>query len=74
MPRAFDRLDQQENRTQWKWTAGFAAACGVILFVALVSNSPTASNWVSDAAQAEVAASTMTPDAAPVQIAAGQAR
>jgi hypothetical protein len=72
MQRAFDRLDQQENRTQWKWTAGFAAACGVILFVALTSNSPTASNWVSQAAQAEVA-STMTPDAAPVQIAAGKA-
>ena len=74
MQRAFDRLDQQENRTQWKWTAGFAAACGVILFVALMSNSPTASSWVSDAAQAEVAASTMTPDAAPVRIAAGQVR
>lgn len=72
MPRAFDKLDQRENRTQWKWTAGFAAACGVILFVALMSNSPTASTWVSDAAQAEVAASTMTPAAAPVQIAAGQ--
>ncbi|MEA2896053.1 MAG: hypothetical protein QOJ84_1668 [Bradyrhizobium sp.] len=73
MQRAFDRLDQQENRARWKWTAGFAAACGVILFVALTSNSPTASNWVSQAAQAEVAASTMTPDAAPVQIAAGKA-
>jgi hypothetical protein len=73
MQRAFDRPDQQENRAQWKWTAGFAAACGVILFVALMSNSPTASSWVSQAAQAEVAASTMTPDAAPVQIAAGKA-
>lgn len=72
MPRAFDRLDQQENRTQWKWTAGLAAACGVILFVALISSSPTASNWVSDAAQAEIAASTMMSDAAPVQIAAGR--
>ena len=72
MQRAFDRLDQQENRTQWKWTTGIAAACGVMLFVALVSNSPKASDWVSDAAQAEVAASTMTPDAAPVQIAAGK--
>ena len=74
MQRAFDRSDRQENRAQWKWTAGFAAACGVILFVALTSNSPTASNWVSQAAQAEVASSTMTPDAAPVQIAAGKAR
>jgi hypothetical protein len=74
MQRAFDRLNQQENRTQWKWTAGFAAACGVILFVALMSNSPAASNWISEAAQAEFAASTMTPDAAPVQIAAGRTR
>jgi hypothetical protein len=74
MQRAFDRLDQQENRTQWKWTAGFAAACGVILFVALMSISPTASSWVSDAAQAELASSNVTPPAqAPVQIAAGQA-
>jgi hypothetical protein len=73
MRRALDRLDQQENRTQLEWSAGFAAACGVILFVALMSNFPTASTWVSDAAQAEVAASTMTPDAAPVQIAAGRA-
>jgi hypothetical protein len=73
MQRTFDRLNQQENRTQWKWIAGFAAACGVILFVALMSNSPTASNWVSEAAQAEFAAS-MTPDAAPVQIAAGRTR
>jgi hypothetical protein len=70
MQRAFDRLNQQENRTQWKWTAGFAAACGVILFVALMSNSPTASNWVSDAAQAELASSSVTPpEQAPVQIA-----
>ena len=74
MQRAFDRPNQQDNRTQWKLSAGFAAACGVILFVALMSNSPLASSWVSDAAQAEVAASTMTSDAAPVRIAAGQAR
>ena len=58
MQRAFDRPDRREIGAQWKWTAGYAAACGVIL---------------SQAAQAEVAASTMTPDAAPVQIAAGKA-
>jgi hypothetical protein len=70
MPRAFDRLDQQENRTQWKWTAGIAAALGVIMFglVALMSNSPTASNWVSDAVQAEFVGTNM-PEQAPVQIA-----
>ena len=71
MPRAFDRLDQQENRAQWKWTAGIATALGVIMFalVALMSNSPTASNWVSDAVQAEFVGSNMTPQQAPVQTA-----
>jgi hypothetical protein len=71
MPRAFDRLDQQENRTQWKWTAGIAAALGVIVvgLVALMSNSPAASNWVSDAVQAEFVGSNYAPQQAPVQTA-----
>jgi hypothetical protein len=71
MPRAFDRLDQQENRTQLKWTAGIAAALGAIMFglVALISNSPTASNWVSDAVQAEFVGSNLPEQQAPVQIA-----
>ena len=69
MQRAFDRPNQRDYRTEWKWTAGFAAACGVILFVALMSNSPTASSWISDAAQAELASSNVTPEQAPVQIA-----
>jgi hypothetical protein len=72
MPRAFDKLDRQENRTQWKWAAGIAATFIMLALVALVSNSPTASNWVSDAVQAEFASSNMTSDAAPVQIAAGR--
>jgi hypothetical protein len=69
MPRAFDRRDQQENRTQWKWTAGIVAAFAVLALVALMSSSPTASNWVSDAVQAEFASSIMTPAQAPVQTA-----
>jgi hypothetical protein len=70
MPRAFDKLDQQENRTQWKLTAAIAAGLGVVMFalIALMSISPTASNWISDAAQAEFAGS-MTPEQAPVQTA-----
>jgi hypothetical protein len=50
---------------------GITAVCWIslILFVALLANSPAASTWVSDAAQAEIAASTMTSDAAPVQTA-----
>jgi len=71
MPRAFDKPDQHENYVQSSWTVGITAVCWIslICFVALMSNSPTASTWVSDAAQAEMAASTMTSDAAPVQIA-----
>jgi hypothetical protein len=69
MPRAFDRLDQQENRTQWKWTAGFAATFVVLALVALMSSSPTASTWISDAVQAEFVNSNMTPAQAPVQTA-----
>ena len=73
MQRAFDRLDRQEDRTQWKWTAGIAAAFGVIMFALVALTwTPTATNWISDAAQAEFA-STVTPDAAPLQIAAGRA-
>jgi hypothetical protein len=61
--------DRQENLTQWKWTAGIAAF-GVVMFalVALTWNSPTMTNWVSDAAQAEFVG-TMAPDPAPVQTA-----
>jgi hypothetical protein len=69
MPRAFDKLDQQETRTQWKWTAGIAATFVVLALVALMSGSPTASNWISDAVQAEFANSNMTPPQAPVQTA-----
>jgi NADH:ubiquinone oxidoreductase subunit 6 (subunit J) len=73
MQRAFDKLDRQENRTQWNWTAGIVAAFGVILFALVALTwTPTATNWVSDAAQAEFASS-VTPDTAPLQIAAGRA-
>lgn len=69
MPKAFDKLDQQENSTQWKWPAGLAVAFTMVALIALIS-SPTASNWVSDAAQAEFASSNVTPpEQAPVRIA-----
>ena len=74
MPRAFDKPDQQENYVQSNWTVGLTAVCWIslIVFVALMSNSPAASTWVSDAAQAEMAASNLASDAGPVQIAAGK--
>jgi len=67
MRRAFDRLDRQEHLTQWKWIAGIAAVFGVVM-VALTWNSPTMTNWVSDAAQAEFAGS-MMPEQVPLQTA-----
>jgi uncharacterized protein YpmS len=69
MQRAFDKLDRQENRTQWKWTAGILAAFGVIL-LALVALTwtPAATEWISEATQAEFA-STMTPEQAPLRTA-----
>jgi hypothetical protein len=70
MQRAFDQLDQQENRTQWKWIGGIAAAFGAVMLtlVALTWNSATVSNWVSDAVQAEFVG-TMMPEQTPVQTA-----
>ena len=70
MPRAFDKPDQHENYVQSKWTVGITAVCWIslIVFVALMANSPAALNWVSEGVQAEMA-NTMTPDAAPVQTA-----
>ena len=69
MQRAFDKLDQQENRTQWKWTAGIVAAFGVIMFALVALTwTPAVTDWVSDATQAEFA-STMTPEPAPLQTA-----
>ena len=69
MQKAFDKLDRQENRTQLKWTAGIAAAFGVIMFALVALTwTPAASSWVSDAAQAEFAG-TMMPEQAPLQTA-----
>ena len=71
MQKAFDRLNRQKNSTQWKLTAGIAAAFGVIMFALVALTwTPAASSWVSDAAQAELAGSNVTPpEQVPVQIA-----
>ena len=76
MPRAFDKPDQYENYVGSNWTVGVTVVCWIslIVFVALMSNSPAALRWVSEGAQAEMASSTMTSDPGPVQIAAGKVR
>jgi hypothetical protein len=70
MRKAFDRPNRQENLTRWKWTAGFTAACGVVIvaLVALTWNSPAVMSWISEAAQAEFVG-TMATEQAPVQTA-----
>jgi hypothetical protein len=70
MRKAFDRLDRQENRTQWKSTVGIAGAFGFVVFalVALTWSSSAVTNWVSDGVQAEFTG-TMASDPAPVQTA-----
>jgi hypothetical protein len=69
MQRAFDKLDQHENRTQWKWTAGIVATFGVIMFALVALTwTPAVTGWISDAAQAEFAG-TMAPEPAPLQTA-----
>jgi NADH:ubiquinone oxidoreductase subunit 6 (subunit J) len=66
----FDHLDRQDNRTQWKWTAGIATAFGGVMFALVALTwTPTVANWVSDAALAELASSNVTPQPALVQIA-----
>jgi hypothetical protein len=69
MQRTFDKLYRQENSTQLKWAVGIAAAFGLIMLAlgALTWNSPVATSWVSDAAQAEFAG-TMAAES-PVRIA-----
>jgi hypothetical protein len=68
MPRAFEKPDQHENHVQSSWTVGMTAVCWIslIVFVALMANSPTASTWVSEGVQAEFAGS-MAPDPVPVR-------
>ena len=71
MPRAFDKPDQHQNYVQSNWTVGVTAVCWIslIVFVALMSNSPAALKWVSEGVQAEMASNTMTSDVAPVRTA-----
>ena len=69
MQRAFDKLDPQENRTQWKWTAGIAAAFGVSMFALVALTwTPAVTSWISDATQAELAG-TIAPEPGPLQTA-----
>jgi len=65
----FDRSGKSNNRIQRSWSFGFFAlpALLAITLIGLAIVQPTASNWISEAAQAEFVGFTLPP--APTQIA-----
>ena len=52
---SFERSGENANRVQRSWSLGFFAlpVVLVIVLVALTMTQPTASNWISEAVQAE---------------------
>jgi hypothetical protein len=67
---SFDESGVSDGRTQRSWSIGFFAL-PVLIAVALVAlaiTQPSASNWISEAVQAEFAG-TLAPDLAPTQLA-----
>ncbi len=68
---SFDRSGETGNSTYRSWGFGFLALSALlaIVLVGLAIVQPSASNWISQAAQAEFAATILVPDAAPTRIA-----
>jgi hypothetical protein len=68
---SFDRSGETDNSTYRSWGFGFLAlpALLAIMLVGLAIVQPSASNWISEAAQAELAAAILAPDVAPTQLA-----
>jgi hypothetical protein len=64
---SFDRSGENANRTQRNWSIGFFVlpVVVVIALIALATSQPIASNWISEAVQAEFVGG----DAAPTQLA-----
>lgn len=66
---SFDKSGSADNHINRDWTIGFFAlpALVVIALVGMAMIHPGASNWISDAVQAEFAGINSVPEAAPVQ-------
>ena len=63
--------ETRDNGIYRRWGIGFLAL-PVLLAVALIGlaiTHPTASNWISEAVQAEFASTGLAPEAAPTQLA-----
>jgi hypothetical protein len=67
---SFDRSGENASRIQRSWSIGFFALPVIlgIALIALVMTQPIASNWISEAVQAELVGADVAP-AAPTQIA-----
>jgi hypothetical protein len=68
---SFDKSGENDSRTHRSWSVGFFAlpVFIVIALVGLMLTQPAASNWISEAAQAEFVGLTPAPQAASTQLA-----
>jgi hypothetical protein len=68
---SFDRPGKTDNPIHRTWSIGVFAlpALLAITLVGLAMTQPAASNWISEAAQAEFAGAFMAPEVAPTQLA-----
>jgi hypothetical protein len=68
---SFDKSGKADNNFQPNWSIGFFAlpALVVIALIGLAVIHPGASNWISDAVQAEFVGTNLAPEAAPIQFA-----
>jgi spore maturation protein SpmB len=68
----FDRSrDPGDDRIESRWGVGLLVLPAVvaIVLIGLAITQPTASNWISAAVQAELAATGFSPEVAPTQLA-----
>jgi hypothetical protein len=68
---SFDKSGKPDDNVQGHWSVGFFAlpALVVMALVGLAMMHPAASNWISDAVQAEFVGTSLAPEAAPIQFA-----
>jgi hypothetical protein len=68
---SFDKSGENDNRTHRSWSVGFfvVPVFVVIALAGLMLTQPAASNWISEAAQAEFVGFNPAPEAAPTQLA-----
>ncbi len=68
---SLDKSGKSDGSIYQKWGIGFLALSGllVIALVTLAIVQPSASNWISEAVQAEVAGFSTIPEITPTQLA-----